>query len=786
MKKLAVVFAAILFAGCFAQAAHQQQDWKGRVFDEKGEALPYANTILMSMPDSTVIAGTTTEEDGSFLIQSDARNARLMVAMIGYRTVWVDRGDCAEIHMEIDSETLGESRVTAVMPKTRLTDQGLLTSVRGSVLENVGTAKDALARVPGIIRNQDGLEVLGKGAPLIFINGRRVTDASELDRLQSNEIQSVEVISNPGAQYSAAVRAVVRIRTIKHQGDGFGFNSGITDEQSLRNSWNNPTAYINTNFRHNGLDIFAGANGVRYCSRQESNMLQETYGTPGFKQEGTLDFVQDMVNVGFNGGLNWQISDNHSTGFRIDTDMDPKISSNQIIKEDAFVGGELIDRLTSKGGQENDSMPANFKVNTYYNGTVGKLNIDFNADYYGIRSSQDAWTQEESEMAEDDLIKFISHSSSKMYAAKLVLSYPIWQGALQTGTEDVFTRRGDDYTITSAKVPSSGSEVKEDNIALFASYGFYIPKAGQFSAGVRYEHVNYEYDDLVGTDDLSRKYDNFFPTLSYANAFGPVQLQASYSAKTARPDFYSLSSAIRYHSRYILQSGNNKLQPQTSHNFNLTGNWKFLTMVAGYARINDAIAQWSELYNSEGIVLVHPINLDKPMRALEWYVNASPTVGVWTMNYTAGVMKQWLTLDCPDAREASGFRSISYNKPMWIAQLYNTFRLKGDWQLELGGEFHSKAHSQNTLLTNNYFNLNAGVQKSFLDGALVVRLSGNDLLGLANYDVMTDCGSHLIKQTNIMDTKRLVLSIRYNFNTAASKYKGTGAGKDTVSRMSGN
>ena len=783
MKKLLVLSVAAALATCLSQAA-PQIDWKGRILDESGEGLPYVTVALYSMPDSTLVAGSTTSDDGSYVLQSDIRNAKLMASMVGYKTVWVDYPG-GEISLVPDTEILGEATVVAVMPKTKLTDQGLLTSVRGSVLENVGTAVDALARVPGMIKGQNGLEVLGKGSPLVYINGRKVVDSNELLRLQSNEIQSVEVITNPGAQYNATVRAVVRIKTIKHQGDGFGFNAGLTDEQSLRHSFNDPSGYLNMNYRHNGLDVFAGANALKFTSSQESDMMQQTFGNPGFKQEGTLDFVQEMTNFGFNGGLNWQMSDNHSMGFRVETDMDPRLQSRQTIDEDVFRGTELIDRLLSEGDQTIDDVPASFKVNAYYNGTAGKLGIDFNADYYGMKSSSDAETRESSEMASDDVINFVSHSNNRMYAAKLVLSYPIWQGALQAGTEDVFSRRGDDYTITSSLVPSSASSVKEDNIAAFASYGFYIPKAGQFSAGLRYEHVLYSYDDLVGTDDIERKYDNFFPTLSYANAFGPVQMQMSYSAKTTRPDFYSLSSAVRYHSRYILQSGNSRLQPQTSHDFGLNMNWKFLTMVTQYTRVNGAISQWSELYNSDGIVLVHPINLDRPVRMLAWFVNAAPTIGVWTMNYTAGIQQQWLKLDCPDVREASGIRTVSFSdRPMWIAQLYNTFRLKNAWQLELGCEYHSKAYSMNAFLTNNYFNLNAAVQKSFLDNALVLRLSANDLTGTANYDVMTDCGSHIIKQTNIMDTKRLTLSIRYNFNTAASKYKGTGAGRDTISRMS--
>ena len=64
------------------------------------------------------------------------------------------------------------------------------------------------------------------------------------------------------------------------------------------------------------------------------------------------------------------------------------------------------------------------------------------------------------------------------------------------------------------------------------------------------------FDHITPANDLTRNYGNWFPTLSYANAFGPVHIMLNYSAKTRRPNYANLSSAVRYNSRYIWQSGN--------------------------------------------------------------------------------------------------------------------------------------------------------------------------------------------------------------------------------------
>jgi hypothetical protein len=303
-------------------------------------------------------------------------------------------------------------------------------------------------------------------------------------------------------------------------------------------------------------------------------------------------------------------------------------------------------------------------------------------------------------------------------------------------------------------------------------------------AGLRYEHVDYSYDDLLGSESFSKRYDNLFPSLSFAGAFGPVQTILSYSARTARPSFSMLSSAIRYNNRYTLQSGNAKLQPQTLQEFSLTSIWKFLTFVANYNRTDNPIITWAVPYNSEGVIMLQPFNLGVPIRGLSAFLSATPTVGIWTMGYTVGMQQSWLSVDASELGAPSS-KVLSFNdKPIWIAQLLNTFSLKKGWQFELGGQYLSPGYDKNVMVTNHFLDLSAAVQKTMLrDGSLVLRLEGKDLAGLGYYNIFTDLGSYRITQSVITDTRRIVFSVRYRFNSADSKYKGTGAGKDARDRM---
>ncbi len=781
MKRIITFLVCAICLTINAFAARQAvTELTGAVVDATGTPLGFA-TVYLTNPDGAVVCGTSADADGRFELKAAQGTYSLTVSLVGYRdavqtvTLNQPRQELSPVRLEEDTQLLGEAVVQAVMPKTKLTGEGLATSVHGSVLENAGTANDVLSKVPGLIKGQDGLEVIGKGAPQIYVNGRKLTDPTELDRILSHEIQSVEVINNPGAQYDATVRAVVRIRTVKRKGEGFGFNVNLTDEQSLRvKKFNDPDAAVNVNYRTGGVDLFGGVKYNQFNQRQNSDLVQETNLNPVIRQVETLtgDFSNQSLTA--NGGVNWQIADNHSAGFKAEWGRSLDYNDYELMEGDVFRGSELMDHLkTVNRGQNGPRAPQSLGTNVYYNGLVGKMGIDLNLDYFQISDNKISNIREDSNI-QDATVSTESGSDSKLYAAKLVLSYPVWMGQLQVGTEETFSRNRDNYRLTGAEIPSTSSRVKEDNAAAFVNYGFVVGQIGQLNAGLRYEHVNYAYEDLMGDGSFSRKYDNLFPSVSFAGVFGPVQTMLSYSARTARPSFNMLSTAIRYNNRYTLQGGNAALQPQAIQSLSATALWKFLTLAVSYDRTKDPIITWANLYNDEGVILLKPFNAENPLRSLSAFLVATPTIGPWNISATTGFQKTWLKVG-----------EIHFNDaPIWIAQLNNTLTLQKGWQLELGGEYHSPGQQQNITLTNHYFDLTAAVQKTLLkDGSLVLRLEGRDLAYLGHNNVFTNLGHYNITQSVLMDTQRLVFSIRYRFNTTESKYKGTGAGKDARDRM---
>ena len=128
-----------------------------------GEPVAYANVVLLSKADSTVVSGAVTDESGAYSIQTD-EDGILMVAMLGYETVYLTPSEDMQVVLKESSAMLEGSVSTGMMVKTRVTATSMVTEIQGTVLGSSGTVLEMLGKVPGMMANGDELEVLGKGA----------------------------------------------------------------------------------------------------------------------------------------------------------------------------------------------------------------------------------------------------------------------------------------------------------------------------------------------------------------------------------------------------------------------------------------------------------------------------------------------------------------------------------------------------------------------------------------------------------------------------------------------
>ena len=790
---MALLAVSVMMSGV---AFAQDRNISGKVVDDKGEAIPFVNAVLLSLPDSVIVHGTVTDEQGMFSLSTDISIGVLQLSMLGYETVSLPVEDLNGqiIRMEEDVNMLGEAVVKGFMPKTKLTGNSMITTIQGTVLGNAGTAHEMLSKVPGMTQRNDDLEVIGKGSPVFYINGRKVQDIEELKNLHSDEIHEVEVITNPGAIYDATVSSVVRIRMVRKQGEGFGFNVNVGNDQDLVYGYSDPSTTLNMKYRHNSIDVFGMVN---YADRNNVNISQPVQ-TSWFTNNGQLiNINQDSRwlshdenhNLNANLGLNWQISQNHSLGVRVETrnNINPtgdyKINNMVDFRNLADSVADYIDESITEG-REVMTMPYYWTGNAYYNGQAGKLNIDFNMDFVtrknGILTDIfETGTRGESQMRNE------SENTSELWATKLVLSYPVWKGQLQAGTEMSFVDRTSSFAMTGYPLPSTDSDVKERNYAGFVNYAFSLEKFGNLSAGLRYEHVGFDYMDILNPDQsLTRYTDDLFPSISWSRQFGQFRTALAYSAKVARPSYDRLNENINYMNSFSLEQGNAKLKNETIYEASATVGYQWLNLFVAYERRDNTLTQGASLYNDEGVTLMKQINLDQPLRNVAAFLSAAPTFGCYSPNWTLGIQRYFYKQTLLDPSHPDGQRILTARKPVVFMDLNNAFRFKGSWQLEANLNVMTKGDMMQFAFLRNTYNLGLVVQKCWLkNDALCLRVSMSDVLQMRTNVLLLDNGYFQLHQTSGQNYHRLNVTLRYTFNSSNNKYKGSGAGTEAQSRM---
>ena len=748
----------------------------GKVVDENGHPLSYASVMLQSA-DSTYIIGTPAGEDGVFTIEYHPEAVEMVVSYITYRTCHftlsgIESYDFGSIKMEPDAEMLAKSVVTAVIPKTIIKDDAFVTQIENSVLAEAGSANDVLKKLPGVTSKDGALEVFGKGAPVIYVNGRTVRDNAELELLNSNEIKSVDVVQNPGARYDATVRAVIRIKTIRKQGEGFGFD--------LRSSWmqsenTDLVETANINYRYKGLDVFGTLNYTRSVYIQESDITQALHSANPLVLQQESYFSgreQDFTAVL---GLNYQFNENHSIGVRYNPYLDLESYMHIDSKATAMIG-DVIDDKTHTTSNGNSSVLPTHRMNLYYNGTVGRLNIDFNADMVDSRSSESTIYDEMSELQDNRVVTTLSEDRNRLYASKLVLTYPLFGGNLVAGTEYTYTSRRDDYINDEGFIPNSFTKIQEDNTNVFLEYSYPF-RFGSLNAGVRYEHLAFNYfENDVLQQDQSRRFDNFYPNASFNAMFGKFMFQLSYAAKTMRPSYSQLSNAITYIDRYSYTRGNPYLLPEIYHDMSFAAVWNFLQFSASYQIIQRAIMHLGDYQeNNENGIALYYTNFERNIPTCHFMLSATPTISFWYPRVAIGIQKQWLSIDYLGEEK-------DLSKPVLFAVAGSSFKIPKGFMLDFDYSFTSKGNMRVYEIPAARHKFDIALRKSFLKDALSLELKGTDLFRIKSFTSIYR-GPYMIVQSNLTDSRQVVLTLRYKFNSAKSKYKGTGAGEQQKNRF---
>ena len=754
----------------------QKADTKltGHVVDEKGRPLPYVTVSLLAPTDSAFITGGVSNENGDFVVPCQPQHVIVKFSYVGYKTVTRNApvGRFGTIAMHPETYIVRGVTVKGEIPQYKMTSGGMTVEVLHSVLHDVGTAADLLSMLP-MVQGRDGkFEVLAKGETEIYINNKRVNNASELKQLKSLDVKSVDIITAPGAQYSAEVNAVIRIKTLMTQGDGFSLMA--TSDTWKNNKWSNYDD-LTLKYRTGGLEAFANVamDFGNYSNDQNIDQVLQIKKDVFFCRA-ELPVRSNWTRFQYKAGLSYDFSADHSVGLSFSSEnlLHSKYKSDmsqRYQKNWANYGDVLL-----KTDIDEVDKPI-WELNTYYVGKVGKLGIDLNATMLR-RETEDHLKQRElsAEFVNRTITSF-NNEDRRMVAGKLVLTYPVWKGVLSGGTEATSTKSYGHRSNVEKIIPEADNEMREKNIAGFAEYEMPLGQ-WRLDAGLRYEHVSTDYDSFgIWQAEPSRVYSDWFPNVSAAWHKGKWSAQLSYSKRITRPPYNMLTSMIVYDSRMFYEGGNPLLRPSVRQSIDFILTYSWLNFFAGFTRENDFFTHIGRVYDEEReIAIFQPVNFDHQNRVYAT-ITASPKLGFWLPTATLHYYQQKF--------DAAAYGTTEkLNKPEFSFDLKSWFVINPTTKALIQASYTGSNH-WGFMYRGNSFSVNARLQKNFFKERLSCTLYANDIFHTTYNDVTTYYDIGKTAQSVYSYTQCVGLTLSYNFNATRMKYKGTGAGNDEKARL---
>ena len=660
---------------------------------------------------------------------------------------------------------LQEVIVTAKQPATKLVGSTLVSTIPGSNLAELGTALDVLAQLPMIKVTDNAVSVIGKSNIEIYIDGRPMRDEMELQHLLSSNLKKVELLMAPGSAYESTTGAVLKITTRRNFMQGLS----LTDQFQLqrRRKWS-VMDYLVLSYRTGDWEFFVNGtinrnNSVNKGTTTNTLVYDGKETVVGSSQHNSFPTTTGIVKGGFNYSHGAQ---SFGAYYRYNPERgDFSNSGSEWLDNNPAIARDIDKRIRAHS----------HLASLYYENTFAdKYLLHFDGDFRSAYDANDVATIYPASTI--PAVNSTDKRTSTLWAGKLYLNLPLWNGEFTVGTQDSYTHTSLDYrmlnTDISEYIPSSLTDSRQTSAAIYASWSRTFGKFS-LSAGVRYEYVDYDFKVNGKRDEnISRCDHTLTPDISLAYSFNDEsQVSISYKMATVKPPYSQLTGSLNYTGQHEIEGGNPGLHDERMHDIQLFGMWKGFMLQADCLRALDTYAFVKQVYPADNLqLLMHPVNID--VSALSLYLVWSQPIRFWTPSVTAGLYRQWLTID-----------NSRYNKPIYSYYFDNTFSLPHGWTITANISGSSQGDMHTNRFGGSWFTMDASVGKSFLNKSLTLKLSATDIFNTANNDWTMNTYGVFVDKRQSYDRRGVSLNIIYNFQPRKSKYKGSAASEAEMNRL---
>ncbi|MEM9679082.1 MAG: outer membrane beta-barrel family protein [Bacteroidota bacterium] len=632
--KLKLIFCA-LFCVLTSSISAQKFSVSGKVVDANNAAVSFANAVLLRQSDSTFVKGTSTDNDGAFIINNVSTGRYILkISFIGYKNEFKPIELSDNLSLDVitiyeDSETLEQVDIIVRKPTVERAPDRLTFNVANTALSE-GTIMQVLKSTPGVITSQESINIKSTPAT-VYINNRRVQLSSEelvqlLETSPASSIKSVEVITNPPASYDADSGAVVNIIMGKNLITGYrgavfsNYTQGVFPRYNVGSShfFKNEKINFNLTYSYTNRKINRGNDEI-------INYLDQSLNTD---QVWRSDINRNTWSETHNTNLNFDyfINDKNTLSLTATGLYMPyfkyRINNNTVIRDE---NSDFLSRFTADNLSRDDkyNIGADLDYQLLFNDDSSiNFNLHYtNYDYERLQNVFSTFFDMNDSFRDSSEFNTVANQNTEIRSAKVDYRLPIGdESSFQAGakfsniiTESDITRidiiNGDDVINT------ENSDAFDYDEKVYAGYVNFDKEweSWSFNVGLRAEQTNVE--GISETQNVTNTQDYFewFPNVSISHQVSDnFSLYANYKRSIQRPNYTNLNPFSFFLNENALVSGNPNLLPTFQDHYVIgTSFLEYFTIEAYYINYDGAINEIPLQDNTTNIIAYTPVNIDK-------------------------------------------------------------------------------------------------------------------------------------------------------------------------------
>ena len=774
-----------------------------------------ASVSLLKAKDSSLVKIAITDKEGNFIIENVKDGAYLVLATSTghsktYSNVFTISTDQVTANVGIlqlipAEKNLKEVTVVSKKPFIERKADRTVLNVEASISNTGSTALEVLEKAPGVTVDKDGnISLKGKQGVMIMVDGKPTYLSGPeltnmLRNMSSNQLDQIEIMTNPSAKYDASGRSgIINIKTKKNKQKGFNGSASTAYTQGIYSRTSNS---LNLNYKNGKVNLFSTLSANYRNNYQELDIYRRYTNTD---KSTKAIFEQNSFQTRHNGnynaklGADFYVSKKTTIGVVLSGVTNPQAQNAEntsFLKSSTGTVDSIVQAISSEHSKwKNGSV--NFNLRHVFDSTGRELTVD--ADYLRYDATKDqrfnntSYTPQWALKTSDILLGELP-SAIKIYSAKMDYTHPLKKGAkIEAGLKSSFVETdntaGYYNLIGNVKSPdydkTNRFDYKENINAAYINFNKEMKK-WSIQTGLRLENTNYEgnqFGNPTKADSaFKNSYTSLFPTLFVGyNPTEKNQFSFSYGRRINRPDYEDLNPFLFFLDKYTYGAGNPFLKPMYSHVLEASHTYKqFLTTTLNYSYTKD---MFSEIFRQKDFATIVSQGNYGLMNDASVSVNAQiPVDKVWDVNiYTEAKYNRFKGILYGD--------DVDVHATTFLVNVNNQFKFKKGWSAEVSGWYRTKG-IEGQILIKSLGQLTTGVQKQVLKNKGTLKLNITDVLNSRNPRGEINFQNTEASFRQHQDNRTATLSFSYRFGKpikGIQKRKTGGAGTEQNRVKGGN